>query len=315
MTGTFLLCTGSEDPLCTPQQLFAFARALQAAEVDWRVNVYGGAKHAFWAQPTNRDGLFAGGTAHAQATVPGVGYHPAHTLRVLACSTRPARRGRRDFIDRRLKNQILDHDPCTDRIRESGAGRWQARSGDDHVCVGCGAETTVGGDQWKIAHDGQLDVQGVDQPQLMTPRPRADEKVTDIVALDRCSDEVTQPGLDVLGLEVASPMQSSQRRENFGLQVRRCVQRVTPESPTNGATQLVVEQQIHHRGCVDDYLSHGALGLRPARRRVRRGRGRGALLRSMDWLPPWQAKRRSSVRRAFVSRPPASRQRGSSPLS
>ena len=82
VTGTFLLCTGSEDPLCTPQQLLAFARALQDAEVDWRVNVYGGAKHAFWAQPTNRDGLFAGGTAHAQATLPGVGYHPAHTLRV-----------------------------------------------------------------------------------------------------------------------------------------------------------------------------------------------------------------------------------------
>lgn len=81
VTGTFLLCTGSEDPLCTPQQLFAFGSALQAAEVDWRMNVYGGAKHAFWAHPTNRDGSSAEGTTHTWATVPGVGYHPAHTPR------------------------------------------------------------------------------------------------------------------------------------------------------------------------------------------------------------------------------------------
>src|SRR5438045_4937153 len=40
-----LLCTGSEDPLCTPDQLLAFGHALQGAGVDWRVNIYGGAKH------------------------------------------------------------------------------------------------------------------------------------------------------------------------------------------------------------------------------------------------------------------------------
>jgi dienelactone hydrolase len=45
------------------------------------VNIYGGAKHAFWAQPRNPDGSPAGGTTHATATVPGVGYHPAHTPR------------------------------------------------------------------------------------------------------------------------------------------------------------------------------------------------------------------------------------------
>lgn len=46
-----------------------------------------------------------------------------------------------------------------------------------------GVQTAVGGDQCKVARDGQLDVQGVDQSQLMTPRPGADEKVTDIVAI------------------------------------------------------------------------------------------------------------------------------------
>lgn len=81
VTGTLLLCTGSEDPLCTPDQVLAFGRVLQDAGVDWRVNVYGGAKHAFWAQPTDPDGSPAAGTSHTAATVPGVGYHPIHTPR------------------------------------------------------------------------------------------------------------------------------------------------------------------------------------------------------------------------------------------
>ncbi|MGH3446510.1 MAG: dienelactone hydrolase family protein [Nocardioidaceae bacterium] len=80
-TGPFLLCTGSEDPICSPDRILAFARALQDAGVDWRVNVYGGAKHAFWAAPTNPDGTPTGETTHRNATVPGVGYHPAHTAR------------------------------------------------------------------------------------------------------------------------------------------------------------------------------------------------------------------------------------------
>jgi dienelactone hydrolase len=81
VTDPFLLCTGSEDPLCSPDQVLAFSRALQDAGVDWRVNVYGGARHAFWARPTNPDGSPTEGTTHAKATVPGVGYHSAHTAR------------------------------------------------------------------------------------------------------------------------------------------------------------------------------------------------------------------------------------------
>jgi dienelactone hydrolase len=81
VAGVFLLGTGSEDPLCTPDEVLAFTRALQDAGVDWRVHVYGGAQHAFWAPPRHADGTLAGGTAHVEATVPGVGYHPAHTVR------------------------------------------------------------------------------------------------------------------------------------------------------------------------------------------------------------------------------------------
>lgn len=79
--GAFLLCTGSEDPLCTPGQLLAFTSALQTAGVDWRVNVYGGAKHAFWAAPRQPDGSLTGGTTHTMVTVPGVEYHPLHAAR------------------------------------------------------------------------------------------------------------------------------------------------------------------------------------------------------------------------------------------
>jgi dienelactone hydrolase len=81
VTSPLLLCTGSEDPLCTPEQLLTFGRALQEAGVDWRVNIYGGAKHAFWARPRKPDGTPAQGTSHTMATVPGVGYHPKHTPR------------------------------------------------------------------------------------------------------------------------------------------------------------------------------------------------------------------------------------------
>lgn len=78
--GAFLIGTGSEDPLCTPEQVLAFTRALQDAGVDWRVNLYGGAQHAFWSAPTH-DASPTGGSTHVQATVPGVGYHAAHAAR------------------------------------------------------------------------------------------------------------------------------------------------------------------------------------------------------------------------------------------
>ena len=81
MGGAYLLCTGSEDPLCTPDQLFAFTSVLQDAGVDWRVNVYGGAKHAFWAAPMHPDGSLTGGTTHVMSTVPGVGHHALHAKR------------------------------------------------------------------------------------------------------------------------------------------------------------------------------------------------------------------------------------------
>lgn len=79
--GALLLCTGSEDPLCTPAQLLTFAAVLQEANVDWRVVVLGGAKHAFWAVQASPEGA-EGEAADPVATVAGVGYHPVQARRV-----------------------------------------------------------------------------------------------------------------------------------------------------------------------------------------------------------------------------------------
>jgi dienelactone hydrolase len=81
VTGTFLVCTGSEDPLCTPDQVFAFTRLLQDAGIDWRVHIYGGAKHAFWHPPVYSNGSLTGKAVDVQATLPGVGHHPGHAAR------------------------------------------------------------------------------------------------------------------------------------------------------------------------------------------------------------------------------------------
>ncbi len=60
---------GSEDPIMPPAQRDAFAAEMQAAGVDWRLVVYGGALHAFH-HPT------VGHTVR-----PGVGHHPRHAQR------------------------------------------------------------------------------------------------------------------------------------------------------------------------------------------------------------------------------------------
>ncbi|MBO8191350.1 dienelactone hydrolase family protein [Streptomyces oryzae] len=67
---------GSEDPIMPAEQREAFAAEMQAAGIDWRLVVYGGALHAFHHPPVDH------------AAPPGVGYHPRH-----------ARRAWRDIVD------------------------------------------------------------------------------------------------------------------------------------------------------------------------------------------------------------------------
>ncbi|MFJ6016405.1 dienelactone hydrolase family protein [Streptomyces sp. NPDC092952] len=60
---------GSEDPIMSPAQREAFTAEMQAAGVDWRLTVYGGALHAFHHPSVDH------------TVRPGVGYHPAHAQR------------------------------------------------------------------------------------------------------------------------------------------------------------------------------------------------------------------------------------------
>lgn len=60
---------GSEDPIMAPAQRDAYTAEMQAAGVDWRLTVYGGALHAFHHPSVDH------------TVRPGVGYHPRHAQR------------------------------------------------------------------------------------------------------------------------------------------------------------------------------------------------------------------------------------------
>src|SRR5690606_12987327 len=62
---------GSEDPAQPPAQRESFTAERQAEAVDWRLDVYGGAMHAFHLEVTRTD----------QVLLPGVGFHPRHAER------------------------------------------------------------------------------------------------------------------------------------------------------------------------------------------------------------------------------------------
>ncbi len=62
------------------------------------------------------------------------------------------------------------------------------------------------------------------------------------MALDRSSGERLESRLDVVGLEIARAMQPTQRREDLGVEVGWCVQRVAHEPPSDGTTHLVVQE-------------------------------------------------------------------------
>ncbi|MEU5163563.1 dienelactone hydrolase family protein [Streptomyces sp. NPDC020875] len=60
---------GSEDPIMSPARRDAFTAEMEAAGVDWRLVVYGGALHAFHHPTVDH------------TVLPGVGYHPEHARR------------------------------------------------------------------------------------------------------------------------------------------------------------------------------------------------------------------------------------------
>ncbi len=47
ITGKILVCIGADDPMIPPEQRLAFEQEMRAANVDWRMNLYGNAVHGF----------------------------------------------------------------------------------------------------------------------------------------------------------------------------------------------------------------------------------------------------------------------------
>ena len=62
---SILVCIGADDPMVPAEQRSAFEAEMRAADVDWRMNLYGGAVHSF----TNPNAELSG--------CPGVAYHQA----------------------------------------------------------------------------------------------------------------------------------------------------------------------------------------------------------------------------------------------
>lgn len=81
ITCPVLVCVGSEDPIVPPEQRQAFGEEMQAAGVDWRLNIYGGAYHAFHHPPINPDGSLSTEAHHHGNVLPAVRYHHAHAQR------------------------------------------------------------------------------------------------------------------------------------------------------------------------------------------------------------------------------------------
>jgi dienelactone hydrolase len=77
-----LVCIGAEDPMVPAEQRAVFEQEMRGADVDWRMNVYGGAVHSF----TNPNAELSG--------IPGVAYHQPTDER--------SWRAMLDFFDERL---------------------------------------------------------------------------------------------------------------------------------------------------------------------------------------------------------------------
>jgi dienelactone hydrolase len=64
ITGTVLICVGSEDPHVDRDARAAFEAEMRAGDVDWHMHLYGGVQHSFTHPHADRAGI------------PGLAYHP-----------------------------------------------------------------------------------------------------------------------------------------------------------------------------------------------------------------------------------------------
>ena len=59
ISGTILVCIGADDPMIPDAQRAAFQDEMRAADVDWRLNLYGGAVHSFTNEGADAMGMAA----------------------------------------------------------------------------------------------------------------------------------------------------------------------------------------------------------------------------------------------------------------
>jgi dienelactone hydrolase len=59
ITGRILVCVGADDPIVPLEQRVAFEEEMRAAGIDWRMNLYGRAKHSFTHPHAARAGFDA----------------------------------------------------------------------------------------------------------------------------------------------------------------------------------------------------------------------------------------------------------------
>lgn len=81
-------------------------------------------------------------------------------------------------------------------------------------------QAAIGGHQGYSSGHGELDVQRIHEPQLVSTCPRSAEKVAHGMALDRSGGEVVDHRLGGARIEIAGPVQPSQCRENLSIRVR-----------------------------------------------------------------------------------------------
>ena len=59
ISGKILVCIGADDPMIPEAQRAAFQDEMRAANVDWRLNLYGGAVHSFTNEGADAMGMAA----------------------------------------------------------------------------------------------------------------------------------------------------------------------------------------------------------------------------------------------------------------
>jgi dienelactone hydrolase len=64
--GSVLACVGADDPFCPPEQRRGFEEEMGATDVDWRINLYGGAMHSFTDKGSDHNGI--DGAAYHRST-------------------------------------------------------------------------------------------------------------------------------------------------------------------------------------------------------------------------------------------------------